>query len=203
MSKARNRRIPWALGLFVLLCAWAPTGAEARRAKDTARPDRQVLEVVGFSTDGKLVACKVHDANRGDAFHVRDTRKARLVKAYPFVRGEEKRAWRKAKRAHHMDGSLHDGPDQPGGELSILTKQAGAQLEIYVMKGDKVGVYDRVQLLENAQGQPASAFVKQITWGPKGRVVALVYHQKLEDLHGWEGDFLHTFKLRSYRLPFD
>jgi hypothetical protein len=175
---------------------------EARRSEPFRPPPKQTLEIRGFSKNGKKVALHVKDADRGASFHVRDVRKNERVKVYP-VRGSEKGTWRRVKREHDMVTPLHDAADNPRKDLTLIVTPRGSDLVIQFSKGDRIVEYDRVPLLEPKKGKPAKAFVKQMAWGPKGRNVAIVYHQKVTDLLTWEGDFVHTFKLKSYRLGFE
>ncbi len=171
----------------------------AKRSAPFRPPAKQILEIRGFSKSGKEVAVFVKDADRGSLFQVRSVRKNKLVKAYR-VRGSEKGTWRKVKRNHDIIEPLHDEPHNPRKDLTLVVTPRKGELVIQFSRGDKLTEYERVALLEARKGKPAKAFVKQMTWGPKGKSVAIVYHQKVTDLLTWEGDFVHTFKVKSYRL---
>ena len=194
-----------ALLLFLVAPSFVATAgalAQAKRAEPFRPPAKQTLEIRGFSKNGKEVALHVKDADRGASFQVREVRKNKRVKAYP-VRGSEKGTWRRVKREHDMVSPLHDAPDNPRKDLTLIVTPRGSDLIIQFSRGDRIVEYDRVALLEPRKGQPAKAFVKQMAWGPKGKNVAIIYHQKVTDLLTWEGDFIHTFKLKSYRLGFE
>ena len=191
------------VGLFVLLASllWA-SGAEvvhAKRSEPFRPPAKQTLEIRGFSKNGKEVALFVKDANRGAMFQVRKVNKNKLVKSYP-VRGSEKGTWRKVRREHKIVEPLHDAPDNPRKDLTLVVTPRRGELVIQFSQGDQLKEYDRVALLEGRKGKPAKAFIKQMAWGPRGKSVAIIYHQKVKHLLEWEGDFVHTFKVKSYRL---
>lgn len=173
--------------------------AEARRGEPFRPPAKQTLEVRGFSKNGKEVALFVKDANRGAMFQVIKVRKGKLIKAYP-IRGSEKGTWRRVKRAHDIVEPLHDSPDNPRRELTLVVTPRKGELIIQFSREGRLTEYDRVKLLTGHKDKPAKAFVKQMTWGPRGKSVAIVYHQAVKDLLTWEGDFVHTFKVKSYRL---
>lgn len=198
-----NHPTVWiATSLAVLWTASIVDVASAKRGEPFRPPAKQALEVRGFSKNGKEVALFVNDANRGALFQVRKVRNNKLVRAYP-VRGSEKGTWRRVRREHQIVEPVHGSPDNPKKDLTLVVTPRKGELVIQFSKGDRLKEYDRVALLEGRKGKPAKAFVKQMTWGPKGKSVAIVYHQTVKDLLEWEGDFVHTFKVKSYRLGMD
>lgn len=176
----------------------------AHAARDEAAPpvpaSKQVIEVVGFSSDGREVFLRVDDENTGLSFQVRDAKKGDLVKTYPFQEDDEKRARARLSKAHDGSDAWVDGADNPRKEITLMTAQKGKDLVIYMMKGDRIVEYERVPLLTTRKKEPAKSFVKQVAWDPRGKYAAVVYHQEIQDLLPWEGDFVHTFKFKSYRV---
>jgi hypothetical protein len=195
----KNLKIWIAASLAVLWLGGIAGVSEAKGREPFSPPAKQTLEVRGFSKNGKEVALFVKDANRGALFQVRKVRKNKLVRAYP-VRGSEKGTWRKVKREHNIVEPLHDSPDNPRKDLTLVVTPRKGELVIQFSREGRLTEYERVALLEGRKGKPTKAFVKQMAWGPKGKSVAIVYHQKVKDLLTWEGDFVHTFKVKSYRL---
>ena len=116
------------------------------------------------------------------------------------MRGSEKGTWRRVRREHKIVEPLHDSPDNPRKDLTLVVTPRKGELIIQFSQEDRLKEYDRVALLEGRKGKPAKAFIKQMAWGPRGKSVAIVYHQKVKHLLEWEGDFVHTFKVKSYRL---
>ncbi len=190
----------WLVVALAAVClSFGLEAAHAKRSEPFRPPAKQTLEIRGFSKNGKEVALFVKDANRGPMFQVRKVNKNKLVKTYP-VRGSEKATWRKVRREHKIVEPLHDAPDNPRKELTLVVTPRKGELIIQFSQGEQLREYERVALLEGRKGKPAKAFVKQMAWGPRGKSVAIVYHQKVKHLLEWEGEFVHTFKVKSYRL---
>lgn len=191
-------------GLAAALALAALSGGDGRakpRGEAQGGQSRQTIEVVGFSRDGREVVLKVLDENLGAQFQVRDSKRNELVKAYPYEEDREKPVLRQVAKTHDVSDAWVDGPENPKKGVTLMTAQKADKLVLYLMKGEKVAPYEEVQLLGTKKG-PAKAFAKQSAWDEKGKYGAVVYHQKYKDLLEWEGDFIHTFKLRSYRLAF-
>lgn len=163
-------------------------------------PSQQSISIVGFSADGKQVFVRVADENTGLSLQVRDTKRGDLVKTYPFQEDAEKKALARVKKSHEGSDAWVDGADNPRKEITLLTSQKGKDLVIYMMKGDLIVEYERVPLLTTKKKEPSKTFVKQVAWDAKGKYAAIVYHQEITDLLHWEGDFVHTFKFKSYRV---
>lgn len=197
MFQARKNLTTLVGALLIVALWWVP--AAAKRSEPFRPPAKQSLEIRGFAKNGKKVALYVKDADRGASFQVRDVKKNKLLKAYP-IRGSEKGTWRRVQREHDIVSPLHDVPDNPRKDLTLVVTPRGSDLIIQFSREGKIAEYDRVPLLEPRKGSPAKAYIKQMAWGPKGKNVAVVYHQKVQDLLTWEGDFVHTFKVKSYRL---
>ncbi|MGM0574432.1 MAG: hypothetical protein ACQEXJ_01685 [Myxococcota bacterium] len=196
--RARRPLIVSCLAAVVTLSAAAAT-AEPRGAAGVPS-SKQQMEIVGFSDSGREYVLRVVDENVGTVFQVRDTRRNELLKAYPFREDAEEVVWRRVVRKHDIDEELHAKPDNPRKPYTILTAVKGGELVIYVMKGERIGEYERVDLMETEEGEPAEAFVKQVAWGPRGKNAAIVYHQKIADPLEWEGDFVHAFDFKTYRV---
>lgn len=179
-------------------------GGVALAAKDDAAPplppSQQGIAISGFSADGKKVFLRVADENTGLSFQVRDTKKGELEKTYPFQEDAEKRSLARVNKSHDGSDAWVDGPDNPRKEITLLTAQKGKDLIIYMMKGERIVEYERIPLLTTKKKEPAKTFVKQVAWDAKGKYAAIVYHQEITDLLKWEGDFVHTFKFKSYRV---
>jgi len=195
-------RIAWTAALACAVAlVWSPL-AQSKHSEPFRPPAKQTLEIRGFSKSGKEVAFFVKDADRGSYFEVRNAKKGKRVKLYP-VRSSEKSTWRRVKREHDIVSPLHDAAENPRKDLSLVVTAKGAELVIEFARDGRLIEYERISLLEPRKGKPAKAYAKQMAWGPKGKHVAIVYHQKVRDLLTWEGDFIHTFKLKSYRLDME
>ena len=166
-------------------------------------PPKQVMEAMGFSKDGKEFVLKVVDENLGSLFQVRSSKDNKLVQSYPFEAEDEKRAWRKVTRAHDIADDHIEGQDNEPKAVSLMTRVRGAKMAVLMMRGERILPYDAIELMVNKKDEPAEAFVKQVLWDDKGKYAVLVYHQKLTDMFEWEGDFVHAFKFRSYKVKFE
>ena len=166
-------------------------------------PSKQTMEVVAFSSDGKLFAVKVLDENLGSLFQVRDGKKDKLVDSVPFQPDDEKKAWARLKRKHDLTQKPVESQDNPTKGVSLMTRIKDGRIQIMMMKGEQIRPYSELELMKTKDGEPASASVKQVVWDGKGKVAVIVYHQKIKDLLEWEGDFVTSFKYRSYRVSFD
>jgi len=158
------------------------------------------MEVVGFSPGGREVILRVQDANQGSLFQVRDAKKNRVLSSHPYQEDTEKRVWRRLRKEHQVPEDLTLSPRNPRNAQTLMTAVEGDKLIVYLMEDERIRLYERVPLLKPADGTLPTAFVKQAVWGPKGKHVVIVYHQRIKDLLEWEGDFIHSFKYRSYRL---
>lgn len=198
MTPSNTKILALAGALLLLPALGGVAGAQP------GEPSRQ-LELVAFSDDGKEFALKVVDIERGSMFEVRDSKKNEVVARYPFDEGTEKKAWRKAKKKHDLKFEP-EGPENKKKDVTLMSTQKGDKLNIYVMRGEAIKKYTDIPLLvptKQKKGDPAESLVKMMAWGPKGKYVVVVYHQKLMDMFEWEGDFVHAFKFRSYKVKFD
>ena len=185
--------------ILAIVLACLTQGPAYGKRGDGIPATSQIIEVMGFSPSGREVLLKVQDDNQGTVFQVRDAKKNRVLSHHP-ARDDADRVWRRLKDKHQVDEEHKLSSKNPRKPWSLMTEADDGQVIIYVRIGDKLTEYERLKTLRPRKGPPAEAFVKQIVWGPKGKHVALVYHQKFRDLLEWEGDFVHAFKLRSYRL---
>ncbi len=178
--------------------AFADDDDEGKRPKTS-----QTMEVVGFSTDGGSLVLKVEDEMRGSMFQIRDSKKGKVREAFPFREDTEKKAWRKVKKAIELDEEWVNGPENPKKEVVMMTAPKGTGLCVYMMKGERIKMYTNIDLLTTKKGEVAESFVKQMAWDRRGKYAVLIYHQKLTDLLEWEGDFVYSFKFKSYKASFD
>lgn len=199
-------RTTFTLVLLISLGLAGPAGAGGRgEDPEAVGPDtRQTMELVGFSKDGKKFALKITDEEGRSLFEVRESRKSKHVASYPFFPEQDKAAWRKAKREHELDAAPSDGPENKDKGITLLSAVKGETLNVYAMSGETcTKLIDKIPLKKiekgKNKGQVAEAFVKQLVWGPRGKIVAVVYHQKIKDTFEWEGDFAYSFKFKSYK----
>lgn len=185
------------LALWGLMGAMAPT-AEARKP-DPLPPTSQSIEVVGFSPSGREVILRVDDENQGVIFQVRDAKKNRVLGHHP-AHPDEKRVLRRLRDKYQVLEDHKLSSKNPRNDYVLMTEADDGAVLIYIREGERVRLYERLRTLRTRRGPPATAFVKQAVWGPKGKHVVVVYRQKVKDLLEWEGDFIHAFKFRSYRL---
>ncbi len=205
MNHRGDHRRRWVTGsgaVVVGLALWLALPAAPARAGNQF-PPKQVMEAMGFSKDGKEFVLKVVDENLGSLFQVRSSKKNQLVQSYPFEAEDDKRVWRKVRKAHDIAEDHIEGQDNEPKGVSLMTRVKGAELRILMMRGERILPYDKIELMTGKKGEPAEAFVKQVMWDDKGKYVLVVYHQKVEDMFEWEGDFVHAFKFRSYKVKFD
>jgi hypothetical protein len=194
------------LALLLVLALAAPASAGGRGDDlEAVGPDtRQTMELAGFSKDGKKFVLKITDEEGRSLFEVRESRKGKHVASYPFFPEQDKAAWRKAKREHELDGAPSDGPENKDKGITLLSAVKGEALNVYAMSGETcTKLIDKIPLKKiekgKNKGKVAEAFVKQLLWGPRGKFVVVVYHQKIEDTFPWEGDFAYSFKFKTYK----
>lgn len=189
--------------VVVALCglAWGWVAGAPARAAD--RPDsQQTLEFVAFSTDSRLFALKVVDDSVGSFFQVRKSKKNTVVSSYVFHEANEDKVWRKVKREHKLEQEPVKAQENPVKGFSLMTEVRGARLRVLVMKGERILPYTSVELLTTRKGKAAEAFVKETVWDQKGKYGVIIYRQSLHDPLLWEGDSVHAFRYRGYKVDF-
>ena len=188
-------------GIAVLLCATVTSG-DVRAQSDFPKA-QQTMEVVGFSKDGKLFVLKTKDEEGRHAYQVRSSRKGEIEKVYSFFEGDEKKTWRRVKRKHEISAEPSETAENTDLGVTLVTAQKGEKLSIFVMKGERVKKYGSVPVQMSRDGKKAAtANVSQLVWGPKGKHVVMVYHQKLKKPFPWESDSVHAFKFKAYKASF-
>ena len=50
------------------------------------------------------------------------------------------------------------------------------------------------------KGKPAKATPGQMVWGPNGKNAVVIFHQKWTDTLEQESDFVHSFKVKGYKM---
>ena len=193
------------LAACLLMTAGAPSSL-AKGKKSAALelpPTRQAITCVGFSANGKEAVFQIQDENIGWMYQVRALKKNEVIASYPYEEGGEKSAWRKVKRAHSMSDEFADSPENTRKNVVMMSQVKGDKILVHMMRGEAIKPYTKIPLHTNKKGQPAEAFVKQMVWDRKGKMAVLVYHQKTVGRMVWEGDFIHAFKFKSYRLGFE
>jgi len=190
------------LVIGVLVCG-ALTLGDVRAESDFPKA-QQTMEVVGFSKDGKLFVLKTKDEEGRHAYQVRSSRKGAIEKVYSFFEGDEKKTWRRIKRKHEISAQPSDTAENTDLGITLVTAQKGDKLSIFVMKGERVRKYGSVPVQMSRDGKKAAtANVSQLVWGPKGKYVVMVFHQKLKKPFLWESDSVHAFKFKAYKASFD
>lgn len=166
---------------------------------------QHTFELLAFSEDGKLFVLKTSDDHERLSFQVRDSRKGKIVDTAHFEEGDEKKAWRRIQRKHKLRADPSESAENERLGVTLVTAQKGKKLRVYVMKGERVRSYSKVKLLPvpGDESKVASSNVKQLVWGPKGKHVIMIYHQKLKTPHLWEGDFVYAMKFKAYKANFD
>jgi len=189
------------LGLLIVLSSSSALLAKGSPGSELP-PTKQTMRCVGFSADGKEAVFHVIDENIGTLFQVRSLKKNEIVASYPFDPDGEKRAWRRVKKAHKVSDDFNDAPENTKKKVVMMSQVKGDNIRILMMRGDRIKPYTEIALHKNKKGKPAESFVKQMLWNPKGKIGVVVYHQKTKGRMVWEGDFVHSFKFKSYRVDF-
>jgi hypothetical protein len=168
----------------------------AMAAQDEYR--RIAIEFVMFSEDSTEYLIKVTDPNAGTLFHVRNTKTNELVKGYPFSEDNEKKILKKMARKHDMTQAPHEDAAHPRkDDVLLMGAQKGKKFNIYVMRDDRARRLNGVTVIKDKDENYAKANLKQLVYDQRGKYVVVVYHQKLPGEFAFEGDFLHSFKLKS------
>ncbi len=191
-----------ALLIAISSLAWAPPVSAGDERGPELPPTRQTISCVGFSADGKEAVFDVLDENIGTLFQVRSLKRNEIVASYPFDEGGRKQAWRRVKRKHSLHEAFDDTPENARRKVVMMSQVKGDKIRILMMRGEAIKPYTSIPLYTDKKGKAAEAFVKQMVWNPKGKMGVVVYHQKTTGRPVWEGDFVHTFKFKSYRLDF-
>jgi len=193
------------LAICVLMSAAAPnTAAKSKKSSGPELPPtRQAITCVGFSASGKEAVFQIQDENIGWMYQVRTLKKNEVIASYPYEEGGEKSAWRKVKRVHKLADAFADSPENTRKNVVMMSQVKGDKILVHMMRGEAIKPYTEIPLYTNKKGQPAEAFVKQMVWDRKGKMAVVVYHQKTVGRMVWEGDFIHAFKFKSYRLGFE
>ncbi len=200
-----NGRLPHAVA-GALLVALVCSSAVAKESKDTGPdlpPTMQDITCVGFSVNGKEAIFRVIDEHIGTLFQVRSVKKNEVLASFPFEEGEEKRAWRRVKKAHNVDAEFSDAPENTKKKVVMMSEVKGDNICIYMMRGEAIKPYLEIPLHKNKKGQVAKAIVKQMVWDQKGKYAIVVYHQETAGRMKWKGDFVHAFKFKFYKTGFD
>lgn len=177
------------------------TALAAAPSKDDIR--RVQLEFLAFNEDSSEYLVKVTDVEIGTVLQVRSTKDNALVKAYPYVLDEEEKTIKKVRKKHAMTQDPVEDPANPKKkQLTLLLGQKGDKLVLYVMKGDRIKKYDEIEVLKEKDGTTATATMKQLAWDQRGKNVVLIYHQKMPGDHGFQSDFVYSFKFKSYKASF-
>ena len=194
-----------ALAVCVLITAVVPS-AIAKSKKGSGPelpPTRQAITCVGFSANGKEAVFQIQDENIGWMYQVRALKKNEVIASYPYEEGGEKSVLRRVKRTHKLSDEFADSPENTKKNVVMMSQIKGDKIVVHMMRGEAIKPYTEIPLHTNKKGQPAEAFVKQMVWDRKGKMAVVVYHQKTVGRMVWEGDFIHAFKFKSYRLGFE
>jgi len=203
------RKPKTALSLFIggaaaasLLVATPAMSGGGRGGDEAIGPDTQATyEIVGFSDDGRAVGMKVSDEQGRLMFQVRDVKKGKVKETVSILEGQEKKGMRKIKKKGIT--APVPGPENEKG-IILMSAQKKDKLIIYAMKGEnctkKVAEIPLTKVKESKRTQQPEAFAKQLTWGPRGKYVAVVYHEKYKKTHAWEGDKFFGFKFKAYKV---
>ena len=163
------------------------------------------LEFAAFSEDSREFSVFVTDELRGDSFQVFDTKKGKLKKTYPVDEGRKKAVWRKVKRKHAMKQDGVPNGENLKKEITIMGNQKRRQLVLYVMKGERIRPYTKIDLPEikiRRKRKPVQASVKEIVFDQKGKYFVVIYHQKVSGTYPYESDKIRSFKFKSYKAKF-
>ncbi len=161
------------------------------------------LEFLAFNEDSDEYLVKVIDENVGTVLQVRSTKDNELVKAYPYMLDDEDKTIRRVRKKHNLSQDPVEDPANPKKKaLTLLLGQKDDKLIIYVMKGDRIQKYDDIPVLKDNDGNLAKATMKQLVWDQRGKNVVIIYHQKFPGEHGFQSDFVYSFKFKSYKAKF-
>ena len=189
-------------GLILCALLFSPSSFAGKDERSELPPTKQIISCVGFSAKGKEAIFRVVDENIGTLFQVRSLKRNEIVASYPFDPEGEKRAWRRVKKIHTLSDKFVDSPENTRKNVVMMSQVKGENIRILMMRGDVIKPYTEIPLHTNRKGQAAESFVKQMLWNPKGKIGVVVYNQKTKGRMVWEGDFVHSFKFKSYRVDF-
>ncbi len=180
-------------------------GLGSASASAPAMTQRVTYEFVGFLDGGQQFVVKVRDENIGTKYEVYKTKKLDLVKAYPYLEGEEKKVERKIARKHGDLEPPADDATNPKKKVMMLVGQKKDKLNIYMMKGERIKKYDDIEVYQDEEtNEVAAASAKQAVWSTNGKYAVVIYSVKLaQKFKTVDRDLLHAFKFKSYKVKFD
>ncbi len=193
-------------GRFVvpaLLCIlmW-PAGVAHADESPELPPTRQLMEVVGFTRDGKSVALRIDDENAGLLFQVRRIKDGESEAVYPFTKETEAKVFKSVVRKQKLDPDWVAAQENVKKKITLMTEVREDKICVFVMRGEAIKKYSDFPLYKSPNGKFAEAFVKAAVWGPQGKHVVLIYNQKTREKLSWDGDFVEAFKYKGYRVDF-
>jgi hypothetical protein len=84
--------------------------------------------------------------------------------------------------------------------IMVMTGQKKDKFVVMGLNGDRATRYESFDVMQDAKGNVAKAFQKQLVWDQDGRHLAIVYRTKLEGESPFEGDMLYVTKFKATRV---
>jgi hypothetical protein len=193
------------LGLGVVVVLWA---GEARAdAPDPATTRQEDIEFLLWSEDSAQYLLKVRNANNpATVFQIRDTETGEIAQGRNAVatangHDEEVKTLKKLVKAWKLtQAPVVEAVNPRKSHIMVMTGQKKDKFLVMGLNGDRATRYESFEVMQDAGGQAAKAFQKQLVWDQDGRHLAIVYRTKLEGETPFEGDMVYVTKFKATRV---
>ena len=184
---------------------WRPVPPPVVAQEPQTKATRQIT-LMGFAADGKRFAVEVVDSLVGSTYQVFKatddatplTPAARTV----FNPTDAKTEWARFRRKYRMTKKPLFSPAQPGTDYVLMAAQTADAVVVYVMKGKQIAPYLKIPRLKTKRGRAAKITIKRLAWEPSGGYAVFIHNQSLASKPPFSSDYIHTFRVWPYRVPF-
>jgi hypothetical protein len=194
------------LGLGVLWVMLMGSRALAD-APDPATARQEEIEFLLWNEDSSQYLLKVKNPNTpASAFQVRVTETGEIAQGKNAVmtamgHEEEEKTLKKMAKAWKMTQAPVVEAVNPRKEnIMVMTGQKKDKFVIMGLNGERATRYDSLDVMQDAKGNVAKAFQKQLVWDQDGRHLAVVYRTKLEGEAPFDGDFIYVTRFKATRV---
>jgi hypothetical protein len=199
MQLTKTRTIP------ALMIAMGLLGLSLFPRTGLTQTTQRSFEVLAFDKGGDHFLLKIDDPGVGILFQVRMTFQGRLVEEKMAPMGHEEGVQKALLRKHKLSVEPVTGQETPDKKHVLMGFKDRDHYRLFVMKGDRVGYYDRIELKKDREGKTGDAYMKEVYWTPNGKRFVVILHQTLastDDRIDYDTDFFYVFKFKRYKIRF-
>jgi hypothetical protein len=197
----------WRLGLGVWVVLSMGGRALAEDPPDPAQTRQEDIEFLLWNEDSSQYLLKVRNASSpATVFQVRDTETGAIVEGKNAVmtangHDEEVKALKKLVKAWKLtQAPIVEAVNPRKENIMVMTGQKKDKFVIMGLNGERATKYDSFEVMQDAKGNIAKAFQKQLVWDQDGRHLAVVYRTELEGETPFEGDMLYVTKFKTTKV---